>query len=214
MLVRDADLLQISSHLVDRAGWWLEVRGAQCGSARNHHLLFAGEDEIATNEHPQVPAVPLCGSSSQVRIAVNHEPATRSENRVAVASRGAETDCPSVKLAARIASVNRRPGTRAQADHVERFMFLQQQVTHWESTFRARKTDTIDSVLRDYRDATARANSVIEAWDDLSLAAPRRVTITSAPSRRWVLTHMIEETGRHAGHLDILRELFDGQTGR
>lgn len=98
--------------------------------------------------------------------------------------------------------------------HVERFMFLQQQVTHWESTFRARKTDTIDSVLQDYRDATARANSVIEAWDDLSLAAPRRVTITSAPSRRWVLTHMIEETGRHAGHLDILRELFDGQTGR
>ncbi len=30
---------------------------------------------------------------------------------------------------------------------------------------------------------------------------------------RWVLIHMIEETGRHAGHLDLLRELLDGSTG-
>jgi uncharacterized damage-inducible protein DinB len=30
---------------------------------------------------------------------------------------------------------------------------------------------------------------------------------------RWVLIHMIEETGRHAGHLDILREMLDGVTG-
>ncbi|MEU0966915.1 DinB family protein [Streptomyces sp. NPDC005917] len=32
-------------------------------------------------------------------------------------------------------------------------------------------------------------------------------------SLRWVLVHMIEETARHAGHLDILRELIDGATG-
>jgi uncharacterized damage-inducible protein DinB len=31
---------------------------------------------------------------------------------------------------------------------------------------------------------------------------------------RWVLTHMLEETARHAGHADILRELLDGSTGR
>jgi hypothetical protein len=30
---------------------------------------------------------------------------------------------------------------------------------------------------------------------------------------RYVVAHMIEETGRHAGHADILRELIDGQTG-
>ncbi|MEV7859918.1 DUF664 domain-containing protein [Streptomyces hirsutus] len=35
-----------------------------------------------------------------------------------------------------------------------------------------------------------------------------------APSMRWVLVHMIEETGRHAGHADILRERIDGSTGR
>jgi hypothetical protein len=30
----------------------------------------------------------------------------------------------------------------------------------------------------------------------------------------WVLLHMIEETARHAGHADILREQIDGSTGR
>ena len=31
---------------------------------------------------------------------------------------------------------------------------------------------------------------------------------------RWMLAHLIEETARHAGHADILRELLDGVTGR
>jgi uncharacterized damage-inducible protein DinB len=30
---------------------------------------------------------------------------------------------------------------------------------------------------------------------------------------RWVLMHMIEETARHAGHLDLIREMIDGLTG-
>jgi hypothetical protein len=30
---------------------------------------------------------------------------------------------------------------------------------------------------------------------------------------RWVLLHMIEETARHNGHADLLREAIDGQTG-
>ena len=30
---------------------------------------------------------------------------------------------------------------------------------------------------------------------------------------RWVLVHMLEETARHLGHIDILRELVDGRTG-
>ena len=34
------------------------------------------------------------------------------------------------------------------------------------------------------------------------------------PDLRWILVHMIEETARHLGHLDILRELTDGATGQ
>jgi uncharacterized damage-inducible protein DinB len=30
---------------------------------------------------------------------------------------------------------------------------------------------------------------------------------------RWVLIHLVEETARHAGHLDLLREMTDGLTG-
>ena len=31
---------------------------------------------------------------------------------------------------------------------------------------------------------------------------------------RWVVAHLLEETARHAGHADIIRELIDGGTGR
>ncbi|GAA1111131.1 DinB family protein [Kribbella jejuensis] len=33
------------------------------------------------------------------------------------------------------------------------------------------------------------------------------------PSLRWILIHMVEETARHVGHLDAMRELLDGETG-
>jgi len=33
------------------------------------------------------------------------------------------------------------------------------------------------------------------------------------PTLRFVVLHMIEETARHNGHLDILREMLDGSTG-
>ena len=35
-----------------------------------------------------------------------------------------------------------------------------------------------------------------------------------AVSLRWILVHLLEETARHAGHADILRELLDTTTGR
>jgi hypothetical protein len=32
-------------------------------------------------------------------------------------------------------------------------------------------------------------------------------------SVRWMVLHMLEETARHAGHLDAIRELLDGTKG-
>ena len=32
-------------------------------------------------------------------------------------------------------------------------------------------------------------------------------------SLRWVLLHLVEETARHAGHADFLREAIDGTVG-
>lgn len=97
---------------------------------------------------------------------------------------------------------------------VERFVFLGEDVDSWAQTFRPAPGDTIDGVLAGYRDAVDEANQRILACTDLSLPtvpSPRR---GSPPSMRWALTHMIEETGRHAGHADILREQIDGSTGR
>lgn len=33
-------------------------------------------------------------------------------------------------------------------------------------------------------------------------------------SLRWIVTHLVEETGRHLGHLDLLREMVDGSRGQ
>ena len=75
--------------------------------------------------------------------------------------------------------------------------------------------ETAEDVLADYRATIARANQVIETWTDLTRPAPRPPGRRALPpSQRWVLVHMIEEVGRHAGHADILREQLDGSTGR
>ena len=49
---------------------------------------------------------------------------------------------------------------------------------------------------------------------DLRVRSSRLRIMPEPMSLRWVLVHMVEETGRHAGHADILREQLDGQIGR
>jgi hypothetical protein len=98
--------------------------------------------------------------------------------------------------------------------HVERSTFLGDDVTDWPGTFRVRPGETVASVLAAYRRAVDEANAVIGACTDLAAPVPRPARNGRTPSMRWVLVHMIEETGRHAGHADILRELVDGSTGR
>lgn len=56
-----------------------------------------------------------------------------------------------------------------------------------------------------YRDLVADMDLDTETKGDMGSRGP--VTL------RWILFHLIEETARHNGHLDILRELIDGTTG-
>jgi hypothetical protein len=74
--------------------------------------------------------------------------------------------------------------------------------------------DTIDGVLTAYRSMIRRCNGAIAAVTDLSRPGVRSSRQTAPPSLRWILTHMIEETARHAGHADIIREQIDGSAGR
>ena len=97
---------------------------------------------------------------------------------------------------------------------VERFVFLGEDARSWPATFRPSTEDTIESVLAGYREAVREANERILGVTDLGLPAAASPERGSSPSMRWALVHMIEETGRHAGHADILREQIDGSTGR
>ena len=65
-------------------------------------------------------------------------------------------------------------------------------------------------VLAFYERACAAADAVI---DELDVEAVGRAWWGEPVSLRWVLIHMIEETARHAGHVDIARELLDGVVG-
>ncbi|WP_405793444.1 DinB family protein [Streptomyces sp. NBC_01506] len=98
--------------------------------------------------------------------------------------------------------------------HVERATFLGDRVTDWQATFHAAPSDSVADVVARYRTTVARADDVLDECADLGARVPRPRPNTPAPSVRWALTHMIEETGRHAGHADILREQIDGATGR
>jgi hypothetical protein len=67
---------------------------------------------------------------------------------------------------------------------VERFYFLGEDVNNWCNTMRATPDETVDDVLARYRDAIGRANDVIDACTDLTLAVPRSARPGSAPSMR------------------------------
>ncbi|HKN96702.1 MAG TPA: DinB family protein [Pseudonocardiaceae bacterium] len=70
--------------------------------------------------------------------------------------------------------------------------------------------DTLAGAVEEYR-ATWAATDALIASADLDTVA-RRADATV--NLRWILAHLLEETARHAGHADIIRELLDGQTGR
>ncbi|MDS1115471.1 DinB family protein [Gordonia westfalica] len=97
---------------------------------------------------------------------------------------------------------------------VERFFFLGEDTANWKSTFTCGESETVLGIQAGYRQAVAEANAVIRTYADLGEPAPRAAGRRSSPSMRWALTHLIEETARHAGHLDIIRENIDGRTGR
>jgi hypothetical protein len=73
--------------------------------------------------------------------------------------------------------------------------------------------DTLAAAIDTYRATWARVDAIVAAAPDLE-AVCRNIGEESPVNLRWVLMHLLEETARHAGHADILRELIDGDTGR
>jgi uncharacterized damage-inducible protein DinB len=79
-----------------------------------------------------------------------------------------------------------------------------------ESEMRIAPELSTADVLAYYDRARRGADAVI---DELGLETLGDAWFGEQVSMRWVLVHMVEETARHAGHMDIIRELIDGATG-
>jgi hypothetical protein len=70
--------------------------------------------------------------------------------------------------------------------------------------------DTTDSVLGYYARARTASDQAIR---ELDLDVTATTWLGDTVSFRWAILHMIEETARHAGHADLIRERIDNTTG-
>jgi uncharacterized damage-inducible protein DinB len=88
----------------------------------------------------------------------------------------------------------------------------------YETNFHLEPGETLASVLDRYDEVAEETEAAIAAIPDLGQAVPVPRDAPWFPdgieawSVRWVLLHLIEETARHAGHADIIRESLDGAT--
>ncbi len=76
--------------------------------------------------------------------------------------------------------------------------------------FRLEDGDTIAGIVEEYQRECARSRAAIAGahLDDKAKGEDMDFNL------RYALVHMIEETARHCGHLDLLREVTDGRTGQ
>src|SRR4051794_13087906 len=87
----------------------------------------------------------------------------------------------------------------------------------WASNWELGPDETLASALERY-DEVARETQELVAGIDLDMPVPVPRDAPWFPrdvenwSARWVLLHVIEETAKHAGHADIIRESLDGKT--
>jgi uncharacterized damage-inducible protein DinB len=83
------------------------------------------------------------------------------------------------------------------------------------ASFHLQPDETLSGALDVYATAADRTDAVIAGIADLDQDVPLPKGVPWFPDSatvRWVLLHLIEETARHAGHADIIRESVDGAT--
>ena len=81
----------------------------------------------------------------------------------------------------------------------------------WE--FRTAAELDPNEVRQRYRDACDRSRDIVAQACGLDQLSVHRRHNGELFSLRWVLLHLLEETARHAGHADLLREAVDGSVG-
>lgn len=100
----------------------------------------------------------------------------------------------------------------------ERARARAEQERDYHDGFRLRPDETLAGVLAFYDKVARETESAVSSIDDLRRPVPVPKGVPWFPadveawSVRWVLLHVLEETARHAGHADIVRESIDGAT--
>ncbi|WP_037608374.1 DinB family protein [Streptacidiphilus rugosus] len=88
--------------------------------------------------------------------------------------------------------------------------------SNWADTFRLLDGEEIEDVLKHWDEVAAETAEIVAGLADLSdtVPLPDRPWNPKGARRsgRWILLHLVEEIGRHAGHADFLREATDGAT--
>ena len=81
----------------------------------------------------------------------------------------------------------------------------------WE--FRTSADLEPEQVRQRYREACERSRQAAAQADTLDQLSVQPFSDGRRFSLRWVLLHLLEETARHAGHADLIRESIDGIVG-
>lgn len=81
----------------------------------------------------------------------------------------------------------------------------------WE--FRSAVALEPEALRSRYRKACERSRHVVSEATDPNQLSVKPLRDGRHFSLRWVLLHLTEETSRHAGHADLLREAIDGAVG-
>jgi uncharacterized damage-inducible protein DinB len=93
---------------------------------------------------------------------------------------------------------------------IEQLPHLRRVLEDPESDFRVEPDETLEMLIARYDEQCSRSRE-IAATKQLDDVVPHPTL--GEVTMRWIVVHMIEETARHAGHADILREQLDGSTG-
>jgi uncharacterized damage-inducible protein DinB len=84
-----------------------------------------------------------------------------------------------------------------------------QETSRSEEEFRPGKELTVSMAVTAYEERGRATDEAVRATASLS----EKSTKDDGTDLRWILLHLINETARHAGHADAVRELLDGTTG-
>ncbi|GAA4096763.1 DinB family protein [Streptomyces sp. NPDC048491] len=92
----------------------------------------------------------------------------------------------------------------------------QRDQSNWHESFVLTGDETVEGVLAFWAEVAVETEEFIRKVPSLDDTFP----LPEAPwfpkegrvSMRWLMMHLVEETARHAGHADIIRESLDGKT--